>query len=347
MLGTLIKALEVDFRNANNDRYLRSATNLSQNLERILAIRKQYPEFKAIKPPLFPKLTELSKLSKKEGLCLTYWHESEEISEFRSVLGNKTDAIELSLLASRPSRFKTASLSRFMQRNEDKVLLCYLTDVSKADRAHKSKRVFDTEQHRQQVTGLLYQLHLLEKQLQAMIARHGQRIDFTPQLNFAPDNFEAKSFIAGQKSVNTASKAVKSEENHVEKNFARKNFVEKKFVVPISFDNGPLAQTQGRDFGYTTGTASAVDLSYEASKTRSASASMLNQQHPTVDRNGPLDIWYNLAEDPKTPYRFLVWLSENHNPYVSQRARATLRRQKEMADVATAAVCVPAATLVS
>jgi hypothetical protein len=305
MLGTLIKALEVDFRNANNHRYLRSARNLRQNLERILAIRKQYPEFKAIKPPIFPKLTELSKLSKKEGLCLTYWHDCGEVSEFRAALGNKTDAIEVSLLVSRPSRFKTASLSRFMQRNEDKVLLSYLTDVSKADGAQKSKRVFNTEQHRQQVTGLLYHLHLLEKQLQTMMARHGQRLDFTPQLNFAPNFYESENFVEA-KSIDAKLPDMKPTD---------KNFVEKKFVVPISFDNGPLPQNK--------------------------------QPNSTVDRSGPLDIWYSLAEDPRTPYRFLVWLSENHNPYVSQRALATLKRQQELQNIATPASYVPTATLVS
>ncbi len=277
MLGTLIKALKVDFRNADDERYLRSAENVSQNLSRILSIRKHYPEFKAKKALMYPKLAELCKLSKKEGLCLTYWHDCSEVSEFRAVLGNKTAVAESALLASRPSRFKTASLSRFMQRGEDKVLLSYLTDVSNTRGANVPKRVFNTQAHRQQVTGLLYHLHVLDEQLQTMIARRHQRLDFTPETSFAPTDFAPS-----------------------------KNFVAKDFVVPISFDNEPARKV-------------AQPHAYQP---------MQSTQKP-YDTNGPVDIWYSLAEDPATPYRFLVWLSENQNPYISQRALTTLQRQKD------------------
>jgi len=283
MLGTLIKALEVDFKNVDDERYLRSATHLSQNLSRILSVRKHYPEFKAKKALMFPRLAELGKLSKKEGLCLTYWHDCGDISEFRAVLGTKTVVAEAALLASRPSRFKTASLSRFMQRGEDKVLLSYLTDVSKTKGANEPKRVFNTQAHRQQVTGLLYQLHVLEEQLQAMIARHSEKLDFTPDTSFAPRSFRLDT-----------------------------NFVAKDFVVPISFDKAPAKSV---------------------SSNQPVSRGMQNSTQP-FDTTGPVDIWYSLAEDPRTPYRFLVWLSENHNPYVSQRALTTLQRQKDAQQMA-------------
>lgn len=289
MLGTLIKALEVDFRNANNEKYLRSETNLRQNLERILAIRKHYPEFKAAKPLMFPKLNELSQLSKKEGLCLSYWHDCSEVSEFRAVLANKTDAIETALLASKPSRFKTASLSRFMQRSEDAVLFSYLSDVSKTKGLHKSRRVLNTEAHRHQVTGLLYQLHLLERQLQTMLARHGHTLNFAPQTNFAPDSADLET-------------------NESENREMEKMFVQKSAFVPVSFDRNLELQT------------------------RQQAAASLDQEQKTgvqFDATGPLDIWYSLAEDPKTPRHFLYWLAESENPYVSQRAQATLKRQTE------------------
>ncbi len=289
MLGTLIKALEVDFRNAENERYLRSATNRRQNLERILAARRLYPEFKAIKPPMFPKLAELSSMSKKEGLCLTYWHDCSEISEFRNALPDKTESVEKTLLAAKPSRFKTASLSRFIERSEDNVLFSYLTDVSKTKGAHKAKRVFNTDSHRQQVTGLLYQLHLLERQLQSMIARHGQQLNFAPQINFAPSNDDTDLFFSNQ-----------------------------------GAQRDTLNKAGTRD---------------------SASAAM--QRHNSIaESNGPIDIWYSLAENPQTPYHFLVWLSENENPYVAQRATATLKRQKELQETVPPPLFIPAATLV-
>ncbi|MBI2812256.1 MAG: hypothetical protein HYX67_15700 [Candidatus Melainabacteria bacterium] len=287
MLGTLIKALEVDFRNADDQRYLRSAANVSQNLSRILSIRKHYPEFKAKKALLYPKLAELCKLSKKEGLCLTYWHDCSEVSEFRSVLGNKTAVAENALLASRPSRFKTASLSRFMQRGEDKVLLSYLTDVSKTKGSNVPKRVFNTQAHRQQVTGLLYHLHVLEEQLQTMIARRHQKLDFTPETSFAPTDFSPS-----------------------------KNFVAKDFVVPISFDNEATRKV-------------AQPSRYPSNAPQPIAYQPTQSNKQPYDTNGPVDIWYSLAEDPRTPYRFLVWLSESQNPYISQRALTTLQRQKE------------------
>lgn len=295
MLGTLIKALEIDFRNVEDERYLRSAAHVSQNLNRILAIRKHYPEFKAKKTAMFPKLMELCKLSKKEGLCLTYWHDCSEVSAFRAVLGNKTAADEIALLASRPSRFKTASLSRFMQRGEDKVLLGYLTDVSKTKGANVPKRVFNTQAHRQQITGLLYHLHLLDEQLQTMAKRRrrSHSIDFTPEQNFAPNSTQ----------TNFAPK------NAAQKESSDTNFVAKDFVIPISFDNeqGPKVQHVS-DFPNANQPNRISKQPYES--------------------NGPVDIWYSLAEDPRTPYRFLVWLSENPNPYISQRAMATLQRQR-------------------
>lgn len=289
MLGTLIKALEVDFRTVENERYLRSATNLRQNLERILAIRKHYPEFTDKKPLMFPKLNELSQLSKKEGLCLTYWHDCSELSEFRAVIANKTDAIESALLTSKPSRFKTASLSRFMQRSEDAVLFSYLSDVSKAKGSHKSKRVLNTESHRYQVTGLLYQLHLLEGQLQTMLSRHGHTFNFAPQTNFAPNGLNLETF--------------KTEILETEK-----KFVERSSSVPISFDS---------------------KLQVERRETAAASLEPSPTEKSQFTPTGPLDIWYSLAEDPKTPRHFLFWLAESENQYVSQRALATLKRQTE------------------
>ncbi|MBS1954659.1 MAG: hypothetical protein JST89_10750 [Cyanobacteria bacterium SZAS-4] len=306
MLGTLIKALEIDFRNVEDERYLRSAAHVSQNLSRILAIRKHYPEFKAKKPAMFPKLMELCKLSKKEGLCLTYWHDCSEACAFTAVLGNKTAADETALLASRPSRFKTASLSRFMQRGEDKVLLSYLTDVSKTKGANIPKRVFNTQAHRQQVTGLLYHLHVLEEQLQTMVKkrRHQmQKLDFTPETNFAPAHYAPANFAPAEFApINFAPNPS-----------SNTNFVAKDFVVPISFDNeqAPIASS----------TPHAPDAPSAHQPNR------LSKQ--SYDSHGPVDIWYSLAEDMKTPYRFLVWLSENPNPYISQRALATLQRQKD------------------
>lgn len=282
MLGTLIKALENDFRNVDDARYLRSAAHVSQNLSRILSARKHYPEFKAQKTAMFPKLMELCNLSKKEGLCLTYWHDCSEVSAFRTALGDRTAAEESALLASRPSRFKTASLSRFMQRNEDKVLLGYLTDVSKTKGANVSKRVFNTQAHRQQVTGLLYHLRVLEEQLQTMIKRRReQKLDFTPEINFAPIQkqpeftLDARS-VWGMKPMPTS--------------------------VPTHLTRPSAYQP-----------------------------SFSNKQ--AYNSDGPVDIWYSLAEDPKTPYTFLVWLSENPNPYISQRALATLQRQEDSQQV--------------
>jgi hypothetical protein len=273
MLGTLIKALEVDLRNADNERYVRSEVNISQNLARILAIRKHYPEFKVQKALMYPKLAELCKVSKKEGLCLSYWHDGGVISEFKTAIGSKTEFAENAVLAMRPSRFKTASLSRFMQRGEDQVLMHYLTDLSQSSRAGSQKRVLNTQAHRQQVTGLLYQLHMLEEQLHSMIEKHSPRIDFTPYQNVVVSNQ----------------------------------------VFPISFDNA-------------------------AAKSEPSSQSFAPKQIVPFDTTGPIDIWYSLAEDPRTPYRFLVWLSENHNPYVSQRALTTLKKQQNESR-ATVPVC--------
>lgn len=286
MLGTLIKALEIDFRNLEDARYLRSAVHVSQNLSRILSVRKHYPEFKAKKTPMFPKLVELCKLSKKEGLCLTYWHDCSEVSAFRGVLANKTAADESALLASRPSRFKTASLSRFMQRGEDKVLLGYLTDVSKTRGANVAKRVFNTQAHRQQVTGLLYHLHVLEEQLQTMVKRRHQKVDFAPELNFTPE-----------------------------------------------LDFAPALQST--EFTLDVRSAWGMQSMPPSVETKSPVSAHHHDSQPgrsgkqSYDSNGPVDIWYSLAEDPRTPYRFLVWLSENPNPYISQRALGTLQRQKD------------------
>ncbi len=291
MLGTLIKALEIDFRHVEDERYLRSAAHVSQNLSRILSIRKHYPEFKAKKAPMFPKLVELCKLSKKEGLCLTYWHDCSEVSAFRAVLTNKTAADESALLASRPSRFKTASLSRFMQRGEDKVLLAYLTDVSKTRGANVTKRVFNTQAHRQQVTGLLYHLHVLEEQLQTMVKRRHQKVDFTPELNFTPELDFAPALQSTEFTLDVRSAwGIQS--------------------MP------PTVQTP------TVQTKSPVTVEPDVYQ-----QSRLGKQ--SYDSDGPVDIWYSLAEDQRTPYQFLVWLSENPNAYISQRALATLQRQKD------------------
>lgn len=94
MLGTIIKALEVDCRNANNEKYLRSDVNIRQTLSRILSARKHYPEFNTKQTLMFPKLAELGMLTRKEGLCLSYWHDCSEISEFKNALGSKTELVE-------------------------------------------------------------------------------------------------------------------------------------------------------------------------------------------------------------------------------------------------------------
>ncbi len=274
MLGTLIKALEVDIRNADNNRYVRSSTYISQNLSRILSIRKHYPEFNTKGTMMFPKLTELGRLSKKEGLCLSYWHDCGDVSEFNATLGNKTELAERALLASRPAKHRNVSLSRYMQQSEDTILMTYLDDLSKATPgSDQSKRALGTQADRQQVTSLLYHLHVLEEQLHSMLVRRSAQLDFSPPTHAT---------------VHSA-------------------------VRPVSLDNGP------EQF---------PNASNQLSKPKRA---------PSFDTTGPIDIWYGLAENPKTPYRFLVWLSENHNPYVSQRALTTLKRQQVESRAAQAA----------
>ena len=269
MLGPLIKAIEVDLRNVENDRYVRSSVNISQNLKRILSIRKHYPEFKAKGTMMYPKLAELGRLSKKEGLCLSYWHDCGDVSEFNAALGNETELAEKALFASRRVKHKNASLSRYTQQSGDTILMTYLGDINKATRGSaERKREFGTQGHRQQVTSLLYNLHVLEEQLQSMIVRRSAKIDFSPKT-------DATALSA---------------------------------VIPISFNNGPALSTNASN--------------------QPASNQLPKLKHASFDTTGPIDIWYGLAEDPRTPYRFLVWLSENHNPYVSQRALTTLKRQQ-------------------
>jgi hypothetical protein len=65
----------------------------------------------------------------------------------------------------------------------------------------------------------------------------------------------------------------------------------------------------------------------------------LEEAHPrsvaplrtTPPSYGPIDIWYELAEDTHTPPIMLTWLTQHRNPYIATRANKTLSHLKESA----------------
>ncbi|HEY9678412.1 MAG TPA: hypothetical protein V6C76_10405 [Drouetiella sp.] len=442
MLLTIIKALEVDFRNADNERYLHSNTNISQNLSRILAVRKHYPEFHAAQTSMFPKLSALSKLTRAEGLCLSYWHDCSEISEFKSALGHRSEIDEAAVLAARPSRFKVASLSRYMQRNEDVVLLRFLSDVAKTNKVRVDRKVFTTQEDRQQITGMLYNLHLLEEQLHSMISRQVPKLDFAPTnevpVQTARDNSvrftnnDAPRLRSGitpgltgesmpgltresmpgltprstshatprltrdstQQSTREDTLRLTSESssrltyedtlkltrddtfrsNHSEPHNAAQHNRDTRYAAPLDlqkYNVMPAKSSIGMNASryappavnpptvnppYFPGTANVgpkitpvrsrnqitnltaspasnksnffAPISFDNGPISQSQQTISGAYRTVIDSSGPVDIWYSLAEDPRTPHRFLEWLSENNNEYVAQRALATLKKQE-------------------
>lgn len=312
LLSNLYNAVIEDYRQFEMNKVLHSEVFYEQLMDRILKDRKGYPEYFQDQKPMLPQLNQVGKLDGlvRQSVCLDYWTSSPnelhadqteeavtdaETLDFSPELDTETASILLH------EKLKVRLLHRYIKQASDSILMHHLNEVGQpkpVSQGTTATQQTETTNKQAIVIGLRYHLHLLQAHLADLIKVRQERHRVREAAN-ADTNQES--------SIDTANGM----------------YMDEKFsnVIPLRptklaavFDLAPASTAYGETKQPDSQTQEPV-ANFDPINLFDASNS-----------DEPLDIWYALAENPQTPYRFLVWLSENHNPYVSKRAGATLSK---------------------
>jgi hypothetical protein len=312
LLSNLYNALIEDYRQFEMNKEIHSEAFYGQLMDRILKARKGYPEYFQDQKPMLPQLNQVGQLDGlvRQSVCLDYWtSNSNELHADQTVEG-VTDAEILDFSPELDTetastllheKLKVRLLHRYIKQASDSILMNNLNEMAQpkpVSQDTKATQQNETTNKQAIVIGLRYHLHLLQAHLADLIKVKQERLMREASAEDADANQES--------SIDTANGM----------------YMDEKFsnVIPLRptklaavFDLTPASTAYGE----------------------TVQPDSLTQEPPDFDpislfdasnSDEPLDIWYALAENPQTPYRFLVWLSENHNPYVSKRAGATLSK---------------------
>jgi hypothetical protein len=166
LLGKIFKALKVDLQNYEDAVYKRSSVSLQQLLQRLLSMRKHYPEYQQKESHLI----DLRRGSRREGLGYNYWQGSNV-----SVGTDNYSFYQLGILGTHNNARKYRLLDRYIRQASDSILMKKLSVLAELRPQQKEPERIGSQSHRLQVRSLLYQLHLLDAQLQSMIDKIKKR----------------------------------------------------------------------------------------------------------------------------------------------------------------------------